>query len=159
MRSLSIVKRLALLAILTLAIAAPQTMAQATTNTINVQNPINISVFIPCAGEIVTLSGDLHTLIHVTQDGRGGTHLKIHNQPQGITGEGEVTGDKYQGTGVTQREINSTGGAFEFTFVNNFRIIGQGTGNNFLVHATLHVTVSANGDVTANVVNTSTECK
>jgi hypothetical protein len=71
-----------------------------------------------------------------------------------------VTGDKYQGTGVTQSHTNDHAGlAFETTFVNNFRIIGQESGNNLLVHATVHVTVNANGDMTANVLNTSVECQ
>ena len=43
--------------------------------------------------------------------------------------------------------------------MNNFRIIGQGPGNNFLVHETFHVTINANGVVTATVDNFSVECK
>jgi hypothetical protein len=44
------------------------------------------------------------------------------------------------------------------TFVNNFKIIGQGPGNNFLVHQNVHITVNANGTLTASVDNFSTEC-
>jgi hypothetical protein len=43
--------------------------------------------------------------------------------------------------------------------VNNFRIIGQGTGNNFLVHETFHITVNADGTMTASVDNFSVDCK
>jgi hypothetical protein len=43
--------------------------------------------------------------------------------------------------------------------VNNFRIIGQGPGNNYLVHEVFHVTINANGEVTAYVDNFSIECK
>jgi hypothetical protein len=48
---------------------------------------------------------------------------------------------------------------YTFTYINNFRMIGQGPGNNFLVHTTNHVTINANGEATATVDNTSTECK
>jgi hypothetical protein len=124
--------------------------------------PVNISVFIPCAaggaGEVVDLSGNLHVVFAFTLDNNGGFHSKFHFQPQGISGTGLTTGDKYQGTGVTQGTSNGKVG-FESTFVNNFKIIGQGPGNNFLVHQNFHITVNANGEVTAFVDNFSVECK
>jgi hypothetical protein len=50
------------------------------------------------------------------------------------------------------------GGATEFTFVNNFRLIGQKTDNNFQVHQNVHVTINANGDVTNTIVNETIDC-
>jgi hypothetical protein len=122
--------------------------------------PFLIAPFIPCVPEFALLNGNLHVLITSEVDSNGGTHFKSHFQPQGISGEGSVTGNKYQGTGVTQSHTNThTSLASETTFVNNFRIIGPGPGNNLLVHTTFHVTVNANGEVTADVLNTSVECK
>jgi hypothetical protein len=129
-------------------------------NTVNISIPTDILVFIPCAvggaGELVELSGNLHVLMNLTFDNAGGVHTRYHFQPEGISGVGLTTGDKYQGTGVTQNEYNAKVG-FEDTFVNNFRIIGQGPGNNFLLHQLFHATVHANGDVTAFVDNLSIE--
>jgi len=125
---------------------------------------LNISVFVPCAnggaGEVVDLSGPLHELISLTINGNnisGTTHF----QPQGISGTGETTGDKYQATGVTEDHFNSSfqNGQFNETFVNNFRIIGQGPGNNFLVHENFHITVNSNGDVTTSHDNFSADCR
>ena len=48
---------------------------------------------------------------------------------------------------------------FESSFVNNFKIVGQGPGNNYLVHENFHVTVSTNGDVTALHDNLTIDCK
>lgn len=45
------------------------------------------------------------------------------------------------------------------TFVNNFRIIGQGPDNNFLVHENLHMTVNPNGALTSFVDNFSLTCQ
>jgi hypothetical protein len=136
--------------------------AEATTVTTNEQIPIVLLAFVPCAndgaGELVLLEGTLHVLTHVTIDDQGGLHVKQHFQPQGISGVGLTTGDKYQATGVTQDEFNATAG-FEETFINNFRIIGQGPDNNLLVHETFHVTVTPNGDVTTVVDNISIECR
>lgn len=152
-----------LLAVTAIALAgAAGAGAQATTVTTNEQIPFAIVVFVPCAndgaGELVELTGTLHVLTHVTIDDQGGLHVKQHSQPQGISGVGLTTGDTYRGTGVTQTEFNATA-ATEQTSINNFRIIGQGPDNNFLVHSTFHVTVNANGEVTTVVDNFSTECR
>ena len=39
------------------------------------------------------------------------------------------------------------GGPFQLTFVNNFYIIGQGSGYRYLGHETFHVTLDADGNV------------
>jgi hypothetical protein len=120
------------------------------------------TVFVPCAaggaGEEVVFTGQLHILMAMTFDDAGGVHVKDHFQPQGLTGVGLITGDKYQGTGVTQDEFNAKVGV-ETTTINNFRIIGQGPGNNYLVHENTHITINADGTVTASVDNLSVDCK
>jgi hypothetical protein len=47
---------------------------------------------------------------------------------------------------------------YEYTYVNNFKIVGQGSGNNFMIHETLHLTVNPDGTLTAYVDNYSAEC-
>jgi hypothetical protein len=133
----------------------------AATLTENIIVPLDIAVFIPCAdggnGELVQLSGNLHLLNHITVNDNG-FHIKSHAQPQGISGLGLTTGDKYQGTGVSQDNFN-LGPGETYTLVNNFRIIGQGPGNNLLVHGTLHYTINANGDLTVFFDKLSVGCK
>jgi hypothetical protein len=125
---------------------------------------LNLVVFVPCAnggaGELVDLNGPLHTLITVNMNGNS-VSGKTHSQPQGIFGVGLDTGDKYQGVGVTQDHFRGSfkNGQFHETFVNNFRIVGQGSGNNFLIHENLHLTINANGEMTTTHDNFSTECK
>ena len=125
--------------------------------------PVNIGVYVPCArdgaGEFVMLSGNLHSLYHFTDDGAGGFHVMSENNPQGVSGTGSITGDKYQATGVTLSHFNTSGLPFNQTYVNNFRIIGQGPDNNYLVHQTYHITVNAKGQLTAMVDNFSVECR
>jgi hypothetical protein len=146
------------------AVSAPGVLAQASAVTTSARIPLPqpFQRLVPCAaegsGELVDLSGTLHVLFHTTLDGSGGFHSKFHFQPQGVTGLGLTTGDVYQGTGVNQGQINGTVGE-ESTFVDNFRLIGHGPGNNFLLHETVHVTVNANGVVTALVSNFSVECR
>ena len=125
---------------------------------------ISLTVFIPCAaggaGEIVDLSGPLHTLISFTINGNNVSGY-FHFQPQGISGTGESTGNKYQATGVTSETFKTSlqNGQANLTYVNNFRIIGQGPGNNYLIHETLHFTINADGTVTVFHDNFSVDCK
>jgi len=128
--------------------------------------PVTLIQFVPCVGgggpELVELTGELHDLFHVTISSSGRLSLKVHDQPQGVSGVGLTTGVKYQATGVTQEMTHQnqvTGFPFNDTFVNNFRLIGQGPGNNFLIHDNLHVTVNADGTLTSYHDNFSVECR
>ena len=130
----------------------------------NMSVPVELAVFVQCAnggaGELVQLTGPLHVVSQVTISSSGHMSVYSHFQPQGITGTGLVTGNKYQGTGVTEFK-NTFGGPFPVTstFVNNFYMIGQGPGNNFRVHETIHLTINANGEPTASIDNFRTTCK
>ena len=123
---------------------------------------IDIIVFVPCAeggaGEFVELSGSLHDLFQVTDNGKGKFILHFHDNPQGVVGTGLSSGDKYRGTGVTQGIIVVGSGVTE-TFVNNFRIIGQGADNNYTVHDNSHLRVNPDGTVTSFHDNFSITCK
>jgi hypothetical protein len=151
---------LALALIVSLGVAEVQ--AKATTFTTSFSQPTELTVFVPCAvagtGEYVQLSGQLHILFVTTIDNQGGFHSVFLFHPQGISGTGLSTGAKYQATGETQGTFNGKVG-YESTFVNNFKIIGQGPGNNFLVHETFHITVTPDGTLTAYVDNFSVKCK
>ena len=135
----------------------------ATTETSSVRVPIDIAVFVPCAldgaGEIVTLSGRLRGLFHLTLDAGGGGHIVFSSNPQGVSGVGETSGERYRGTGISRQTHNFIGLPFSDTFVNDFRIIGQGAGNNLLIHSNLHLTINANGEITTFVDNFRAECK
>ena len=144
-------KRILLLcAIATAVVGVTAASAAVTTND---RQTILFSAFIPCAnggaGESADGTIDLHTLVTATVNGNN-VSGKFHFQPQGGDLVGSVTGDKYRPTGVTQDHFKGSlqNGQFTETFVNNFRIIGQGSGNNFLVHEVFHITINANGDVT-----------
>ena len=146
---------------LALAMLLPVTVsAQATTTTTNEQVPFNMTLNNACLGEPVVLSGTLHVLNHVTVTPAGDVYLKTHAQPQGVTGTGQVSGMKWQATGVTQQEVHTrTALPFTRTFVNNFKIVGEGKAPNYMVHNLIHVTVNPNGVTTSDVSNTSVECR
>lgn len=131
---------------------------------VNDTTAISLTIFVPCAaagiGENVDLSGRLHTLISYTINGNRVSGA-FHFQPQGVKGIGETTGEKYQGTGVTALTFSGSfhNGENNNTFMNNFRVIGQGPGNNLLIHETMHFSINTDGSVTVFHDNFSAECK
>ncbi len=139
------------------------TAAQAGVTT-NETQTIPFSVLVPCAngGAGETISGDLqlHILFTSTVNGNN-VSGKFHFQPQGGSLVGETTGDTYRATGVTQGTFKGSlqNGQYTETFVNNFRMIGPGPGNNALVHENFHITINANGDTTVTHDNFSIDCK
>jgi hypothetical protein len=162
-RRLSVFLALAVLACL---VQTPSVRAQGFVITENVSIPLELTTFVPCAnggaGENVDLSGNLHVLFHLTASDSGRVTIKDHAQPQGITGVGQVTGDLYRGTGVSQQTqtfFADLDFPFVVTFVDNFRIIGPGPGNNLLMHETFHITLNPNGVFTAEVDNITVDCK
>jgi hypothetical protein len=131
---------------------------------VNDRTEIAFTVFVPCAakgaGEVIDLAGPLHTLISFTINGNNVSGY-THFQPQGIIGVGEATGNTYHATGITRESFKNSlmKGQANDTFVNNFRIIGKGPGNNFLVHETEHFTINANGSVTVFHDNFNVVCQ
>jgi hypothetical protein len=154
--------RRALIIAVGLLFALSGTAAAAVTS--NESVPINQTVFVPCAnggaGENVTLEGSLHVLVTYTVNDN---HVsgRTHFQPQGVMGAGQITGDVYRATGVTQDTFSDSleNGQYAYTYVNNFRIIGQGVDNNYLIHEVVHITFNAAGVETVSIDNFSSECK
>lgn len=141
----------------------PPTVAAATSSTELVQ-PFNANLWIACAGgggEYVALTGQVEVTSHTTEDENGGIHVLGHARPAGVIGIGAASGRTYRGTGGTVQSEHylPSGEMRSWTFVNNFRIIGQGPSNNVLVHMTIHQTYNANGELTADVDVSSHECK
>lgn len=169
-------KKITFIALLLIAVApysfskAPVPVKQLTQNLKSATAPITYTiteridfpflVYIPCADETVQLQGTLLVLDHLTISGNRFT-VKSSYQPQGLSGIGSVSGDTYHATGQTQSTYSGSfvNGQYSTTFVNNFRIIGQNTGNNYLVHETFHVTVNSDGTLTSYVDNITIDCK
>ena len=143
-----------LFAMLALGLNRP-VLADVVTNTFV---PVTIGVANGRTGELVILSGELHIVTTIQETGNG-VRISNHFQPVGVTGTGAVSGATYHGVGITLQQVFvEPPPPFDLTVVNNFYIIGEGGAANFYVHATIHLTVNANGEVTADIANTSTTC-
>jgi len=112
------------------------------------------------AGEVIDVSGPLHVVISDTVN-RNNVRFTASFNPHDVVGTGETTGDTYHATGLTRFDTTASVNNFPFetTFVNNFYMIGTtSTAGRLLVHETAHLTIDANGVITANFDKPSVTC-
>ena len=122
----------------------------------NITFPISETVFNPCNGEVVTLSGEEHMTESVTLDGSGGFHMDIHGNLN-VTGSGNQ-GNKYVGNQDSNFQMNGRVGV-EFTVTGTFSEISLGSAPNFVLHDLVHITVNPDGTVTSSIFIISPECQ
>ena len=128
---------------------------------INTSIPIDITLYNVCTEEDVAFSGDLHLLVggNITPSGNG--HLNIHLNNQGVSGKGDSSFDSYQVVGAANLSINTDmydGMPLVVNAVLHMQFVSQGSADNLRLKVNLHVTVNANGDVTATLGNITGEC-
>jgi hypothetical protein len=69
------------------------------------------------------------------------------------------SGVTYHATGLTRdTAVTVPSGGLTDTFVNRFHIVGTGAAPTYYVKETVHLTISATGEITASVDNFSEEC-
>jgi hypothetical protein len=123
---------------------------------INENIPLAGAVFNPCNGETVSFQGTDHETIHETIDKAGGFHLSIHDNIH-VTAVGDQ-GNTYVGNQVDNFTVNAKVGEEE-TSTFSFSEISRGSAPNFVVKALFHITVHADGTVSAFVDNFTAECR
>ena len=160
-RAVVLVVALALAAsLLTLAVVlAKPAQAQAQTSTDTYQDTFNFYTTSSCTGEVVFIEGTLHTVSHTTIDTNGMYHATDQYHLQG-QGEGLDSGDKYFYDDTFSGHANFTG-ALDQTFTETFKLTRLGSASatdDYNVKAVIHVTVNANGEVTATVENVEFVC-
>jgi hypothetical protein len=134
--------------------------AEANTLTITATSTLGSVRFYPCAGEYIELSGNYLALFHVTFDPTGGTHVVGQNISKGIHGVGLQSGTLFVASDSDRRTTNIFGApGFESTYVDTFRLIGQGKTADLLVQITTHLTYAPDQGFTAQVSNVTSECK
>jgi hypothetical protein len=106
-----------------------------------------------CNGELVELSGILHLVSHLLPDGSVLGHFNYQN----VTGIGLSSGIKYRVSAVDQVRLEAPFPS-SIQSVRHFRLIANGAGDDVLVDAIFHITVNANGEVTAEIEELTTRC-
>jgi len=123
---------------------------------LNVDIPINGTVFNPCNGETVTFTGIDHFTMTMTFDGSGGFHADAHDNIH-VTASGSL-GNSYVGNQEDNNPFNGRIGV-EQTFGLTFSEISEGAEPNFEMHILQHITINPNGKVTVFFINATSNCR
>ena len=140
---------LLLLAVL-FASGAALARAEAITTNENTISPVTGSILVACAaggaGELVDFTGNFHYIYSITESSGGPVRYMMTALAQHVVGIGQVTGDSYVlSGGYIENGVLSMGETL--TTLYDFRVIGQGVGNNFIAHTVTHYTINANGEL------------
>jgi len=148
-----------------LGLAAPmRVQAQATPSTDVFRLDLTgFVVFDPCAnggvGEDVMFFGELLVVVHTTTTPRGQSVVHSTSAAPHLIGVGLDTGALYLPVGVTESTEVLTNGATQFTFIDRSLLIGVGQTEDVIFESTIHFTVNANGELTAEVEDVEVICR
>jgi hypothetical protein len=124
------------------------TNAQAVSSTSNYTETVFPTTFSGCAGGALILEGQIHNVFHVTETPSGQRVFRNHTNFQGVTAT-DALGNQYRVSTVNNDTTVLEAELREFTVVQYFKLIGKGPSANERVRTVNHVTVNANGEVTA----------
>ncbi len=119
---------------------------------------LNFTTFDGCNGEFVDFVTKRKHIFNTTFDAAGGIHLGFHRAWKG-TGVGQTTGTVYNLNWPNQIQ-QYFGGPFPQTFTQRIanNLVSRGSADNRIFSLTRHVTINANGDVTADVSHFTLRC-
>ena len=138
-------------AVAALAAFAPAAQAAASVS----KFPVSFSLFDPCTNENVDFSGSAMAVL-TTQD----NHTIFHSVDIHVTGTGETSGASYHehfSVLIAEQGTDETGPYAETNPV-HFSLITPGGGNDLESDAIFHLTITANGDVSVFLNQSSTKC-
>lgn len=112
-----------------------------------------------CLGEPVTIAGNVVLVVHQVILPDGYTVLVVHANPQGAVLSGAFSGETYRvAASDTVAQMIAPSGTFVVTFTANLHVPGSGGSPGFFGHILTHVSMSPNGDVTANIEIRDIQC-
>ena len=120
--------------------------------------PIEFTLYDPCNGEFVDIAGTIHTVSHTRARANGGSHVGFHQNFANVTGVGETSGTEYRIAGSASQRMN-VGGAQVSSITVHEVFVSRGSAPNEAIGIRMHVTVNADGETTALVDESPTECR
>ena len=154
-----------LILFLALTCVALGTAATAFAETIlNQTIPYSAMTFNTCTDELVFVEGSLHTTMRLGTSGDR-THEGVHVQSTGVQGT-TLAGARYVEMEIQNQQFNYTGLApFEFTDERTHNLTRLGEDGSFVegddlrFHSIIHITVNANGILTVDKSEFSSDCR
>jgi hypothetical protein len=125
---------------------------------VNETTPTAVTVTNPCNADLVALTGQTHTVIHITQASSGNYSADV-DVSSTYTGLGAPSGLSYQGSDTFHDQfLVANPLPFEETILEEIHLRSQTNAGNYTLRAQFHFTVNANGVLTADVENPTTRC-
>jgi hypothetical protein len=115
--------------------------------------PIDFIRSADCTGEDVQVSGTIHLVNQTQADGSVVGHFNYQN----VGGLGLTSGTIYQISAVDQVRLSAPFPS-SIHSVQSFHLISRGSDSNLLVQVLYHITVDANGEVTASIDAFDMQC-
>jgi hypothetical protein len=113
-----------------------------------------------CTQEAILFTLREQLVLHETVDAAGGFHSVFVLNDKGTTGVGLTSGMRYHQTGATVESIHATEpDPFVDSFLFLLNLVAQGPAPDLRLHLNAHITVNANGELTALVENVRIECR
>lgn len=132
--------------------------AQATTGNTNTTIPFS-GVMEECTPEPIAFSGRLHLLTHSTADAADGVHEGLTLNSIRVFGFGLISGARYRLMNVATSHFSEAfEGATVVTGTSQRKVIGQGPAADTTAFLQVHITMNANGEVTADSVHAHGDC-
>lgn len=153
-----------LVSLVMVAILSLPATTMASENVISFTIPLDgVLYFGHCAsegeGEEVAFAGRAHIVVREDIWTPGGGHQVYHSNWMGVRGTGLTTGNLYVVREVFNLTASAPRGAYEYTYSTGFRIINQGSGDNYVAHNTIHLTLGPDGEVRAWIEFLRAECQ
>jgi len=138
--------------ILMFAFVHPVSAAMGTGAT-SLQMPLFFLRSADCTDEVVEIRGTIHLVNQTQTDGTVIGHFNYQN----VSAVGLTSGNIYRVSSVDQSSLASPFPS-DITSVQSFHLISLGSSSNLLVHVLFHITVNAEGDVTASISDLDMQC-
>ena len=126
------------------------------------QQPFTMTVSAACNQEPVLVSGTINTILQAQDNPAGNVHFRVHNNLQGVSGVGAVSGNRYHLTQVHNVTYNYVEflepPRFETTQIFRYRLIGQRPNNNTWINISVHTTVTPEGRISSSRAETDVRC-
>jgi hypothetical protein len=150
-------QRVILLAIVLVGLAL-STAASASATTRQFRIPFEFTTESPCTGERVRIEGELHAIVRgegpLEEDG-----FFVHVNFRQVDGVGLTSGRRYVAVNTTKDQfIRFDSETRSVTIGRNFRLVSQGSTDNFIFRSIAHATINATGEVSADFEVSSREC-
>jgi hypothetical protein len=148
---------LALASALAVAGPAPASAAGTTPEHENLRSTIEITRANPCNGELLEGTQTLIENFTILTDSSGQRHAMSTTI---TTGQLQGTfGNSYTFSNTFHSSALFDGAPIIVSEPVDTKVISQGDAPNFVLHQTIHTTINANGELTANISETSAECR